>query len=71
MRQDFIPSPGVSYLFGIKSLTRFLIVSKPTTPHHHNNKMSFYGNNNNNNNNGGRFHNRYVVPVSLGTTAAP
>ena len=34
--------------------------------------MSFYGNNNKyNNNNGGRFHNRYVVPVSLGTTAAP
>ena len=35
--------------------------------------MSFHGNNNNNNNNnnGKRFHNRYVVPVSLGTTAAP
>ena len=34
--------------------------------------MSFYGiNNSNNNNNGKRFHNRYVVPVSLGTTAAP
>ena len=35
--------------------------------------MSFYGNNNNNNNNnnGKRFNNRYVVPVSLGTTAAP
>ena len=33
--------------------------------------MSFFNNNNNNNNNGGRFHNRYVVPVSLGTTAAP
>ena len=35
--------------------------------------MSFFGNNNNNNNNnnGKRFHNRYVVLVSLGTTAAP
>ena len=36
--------------------------------------MSFYGNNNNNsnnNNNGKRFNNRYVVPVSLGTTPAP
>ena len=36
--------------------------------------MSFFGNNNNNsnnNNNGKCFHNRYVVPVSLGTTAAP
>ena len=32
--------------------------------------MSFYGNNNNNNN-GKRFNNRYVVPVSLGTTPAP
>ena len=34
--------------------------------------MSFHRNNNNNNNNNSkRFHNRYVVPVSLGTTAAP
>ena len=36
--------------------------------------MSFFGNNNNNsnnNNNGKCFNNRYVVPVSLGTTAAP
>ena len=34
--------------------------------------MSFHGNNNNNNNNNGkRVNNRYVVPVSLGTTAAP
>ena len=36
--------------------------------------MSFFGNNNNNsnnNNNGKRFNNHYVVPVSLGTTAAP
>ena len=34
--------------------------------------MSFYGiNNSNNNNNSKRFNNHYVVPVSLGTTAAP
>ena len=36
--------------------------------------MSFFGNNNNNNNNnnnGKRFHNRYIVLVSLGTTATP
>ena len=33
--------------------------------------MSFFGNNNNNNNNSGRYHNRYVVPMSAGTTAAP
>ena len=33
--------------------------------------MSFFSNNKFNNNNGGRFHNCYVVPVSLDTTAAP
>ena len=33
--------------------------------------MSFNNNNKFNNNNGGRFHNRYIVPVLLGTTAAP
>ena len=33
--------------------------------------MSFFGNNNNNNNNSGRSHNRYVVPVSVGTTVTP
>ena len=33
--------------------------------------MSFFGSNNNNNNNGKCFNNRYIVPVSLGTTATP
>ena len=33
--------------------------------------MSFNNNNKFNNNNGGRFHNHYIVPMSVGTTATP